>query len=61
MLSCHLFRNADKKAAIGYVYEGSTPVADKAPDNEDSEGDESLEEDIETADLGMFLATVLLY
>ncbi|BFZ06978.1 hypothetical protein BsWGS_10017 [Bradybaena similaris] len=44
-------KNADKKAAIGYVYEGSTPVADKAPDNEDSEGDESLEEDIETADL----------
>ncbi|CAG5119808.1 unnamed protein product [Candidula unifasciata] len=44
-------KNADKKAAIGYVYEGTPQVTDKALDNEDSDGEESLEEDIETADL----------
>lgn len=43
-------KNADKKAAIGYVYEGTTQVTDKALDDDDSEADEILE-DIETADL----------
>lgn len=48
-LSSFFCRNADKKAAIGYVYEGSTTV--EGEDNDDSEGEES-EEDLETADLG---------
>ena len=51
-------RNADKKAAIGYVYEDSTPVGDKEKqkddDKEESEESEE-EEDIETVDLGLFV------
>ena len=42
-------RNADKKAAIGFVYEDSTP----ANKDEDEENEEDSEEDIETADLGL--------
>ncbi|XP_055878569.1 CLK4-associating serine/arginine rich protein-like [Biomphalaria glabrata] len=42
-------KNADKKAAIGFVYEDSTP-ADKGDGNIESENEES-EEDLETADL----------
>jgi hypothetical protein len=45
-------RNADKKAAIGYTYEDSTPAKDSDEEEEDSE-DESSDTDVETADLGM--------
>ncbi|KAK3716936.1 hypothetical protein RRG08_026726 [Elysia crispata] len=40
-------KNADKKAAIGFVYEDSTP----ANKDEDEGNEEDSEEDIETADL----------
>jgi len=42
-------RNADKKAAIGFVYEDSTPIEEKK--EEESEEEEESDEDIETVDL----------
>ena len=48
-----LFRLKDKKAAIGFTYEDSTPVDDmngKKSDEEESE--EESDEDVETLDLG---------
>lgn len=54
-MQLHFFiflRNADKKAAIGYVYEDSTPAEEKDNPEEDSD-EESSDTDVETADLGM--------
>lgn len=50
MISILIFRNADKKAAIGFVYEDSTPVDEK----EAEESEEESEDDLDTADLGMY-------
>ena len=48
-----LYRNADKKAAIAYTYEDSTPAKPKGDDNEEHNSDEdSSDTDVETADLG---------
>lgn len=40
---------AEKKAAIGYTYEDSTPVGEK---KEEEESDEESDLDVETVDLG---------
>lgn len=42
-------RLAEKKAAIGYTYEDSTPVGEK---KEEEESDEESDLDVETVDLG---------
>ena len=60
------YRNADKKAAIGYTYEDSTPVKATGGDNEEEQNsdEESSDTDVETADLGnssvvfLFLVTL---
>ena len=44
------FRLSDKKAAIGYTYEDSTPAVEKKEEEEESEEDSDL--DVETVDLG---------
>lgn len=49
-------RLADKKAAIGYVYEDSTespPHVNKVPE-EDDENDEDKEDDLSDLDLGKY-------
>ncbi|KAL3874069.1 hypothetical protein ACJMK2_037132 [Sinanodonta woodiana] len=45
-------KNADKKAAIGYVYEDSTPAAE---DNDEDNSESSSDEDVETMDLDVTL------
>ena len=60
------YRNADKKAAIGYTYEDSTPVKAAGGDNEEEQNsdEDSSDTDVETADLGntsvvfLFLVTL---
>lgn len=44
------FRLSDKKAAIGYTYEDSTPAVEKKEEEEESDEDSDL--DVETVDLG---------
>ena len=49
---CVLCRNADKKAAIAYTYEDSTPAKADNDDEEQNSDDDSSDTDVETADLG---------
>lgn len=48
-------KSADKKAAIAYTYEDSTPVKDKEEEEDDDSDDESSDTDVETADLDVTL------
>ena len=46
----------DKKAAIGFTYEDSTPGdKNEKDDDADDDSDEESEEDVETVDLGMYM------
>ena len=49
-MDCFYFRLSDKKAAIGYTYEDSTPAVEKKEEEEESDEDSDL--DVETVDLG---------
>jgi hypothetical protein len=49
-----LVRLAEKKAAIGYTYEDSTPAMDKKEEESD---DEDSDLDVETMDLGKSLSS----
>ena len=49
------FRLKDKKAAIGFTYEDSTPGDKKdKDDDDDDDSDEESDDDVETIDLGRY-------
>lgn len=48
----HYYRLKDKKAAIGFTYEDSTPGDGKGANKSDDDSDEDSDEDVETVDLG---------